>query len=202
MLKYVLALILMFGFICSVWFCISFFSAGSSETTPATQSASALGFSRQEESVATDPKPSRLAIPRINVDTILEHVGATSEGAVGGPVDPSRAAWFTLGPRPGEKGTAIVSGHFGWKNEIPAVFDKLSALQIGDPLYIEDQAGTVVTFVVWDIRTYELDSDDDYLDVFYSNDESSYLNLITCSGIWNEIEKNYPNRLVVFTKKE
>ncbi|MCX6738919.1 MAG: class F sortase, partial [Candidatus Parcubacteria bacterium] len=65
--------------------------------------------------------PVRIKIPKIRIDTTLERVGLASDGSVGIPSGPGNAAWFELSPRPGEKGNAIITGHFGWKNGIPAV---------------------------------------------------------------------------------
>jgi len=144
--------------------------------------------------------PIRLKIPKINVDTALEYVGLTPEGDIGVPTDPFNAAWYELGPRPGEKGNAIITGHFGWKNGISAVFDDLYKLTKGDKIYIEDETGTTTTFVVRESRRYVPKADASY--VFISNGENSHLNLITCEGVWNKDQKSYSKRLVVFTDKE
>lgn len=143
--------------------------------------------------------PTRLIIPRINVSASVEYVGLTADGAMAVPKGPSDVAWFSLGVRPGEKGSAVIAGHEGWKNDIPAVFDDLSKLQKGDEVYVEDETGATATFVVRDIRTYG--ENGNASDVFISNDGKAHLNLITCEGIWNAAKKSYSNRLVVFTDK-
>ena len=61
---------------------------------------------------AVEP-PRRLTIPSIGVDAGSEYVGLTADGAMGVPKDPSKAAWYSLGPRPGEPGNAVVAGHVG-----------------------------------------------------------------------------------------
>lgn len=144
--------------------------------------------------------PTRLEIPKIGVNSDLEYVGLTANGDLGAPNGPANAAWFDLGPRPGEKGTAIIDGHSGWKNGIPAVFDHLNKLEKGDKIYVVDNAGATVTFVVRESRLY--DPLADASKVFNSNDDKAHLNLITCEGIWNKSEKSYSNRLVVFADKE
>lgn len=142
----------------------------------------------------------RLNIPKINVNSAIESVGITSDGAMGAPKGPANAAWYNLGPRPGEAGSAVIDGHSGWFNGIPAVFDNLNKLQKGDKLYIEDKTGTITTFVVRESRSY--DPAADASEVFSSNDEKVHLNLITCEGTWSNTEKSYSNRLVVFTDRE
>ena len=141
-----------------------------------------------------------LRIPKIRVDAALESVGITSDGAMDVPGGPTHAAWFNLGSYPGEVGSAVLPGHFGWKNGIPAVFDHLDRLENGDKIYIEDNKGATDTFVVQEIRSF--DANADARDVFDSNDGKSHLNLITCEGAWNKMEKSYSNRLVVFADKE
>ncbi len=141
--------------------------------------------------------PIRLMIPKINVDASLEQVGLTAEGKADVPTDPSNAAWLDTGPRPGEEGTAVIDGHFGWKDGIPAVFDDLTKLQKGDQLYVEDDTGATLAFTVRSIRTYG--EHEDTSGVFGSSDGKAHLNLITCEGAWNTISKTYSKRLVVFT---
>lgn len=116
------------------------------------------------------------------------------------PKGPVNVAWFNLGPRPGGNGSAVIAGHYGWKNNIPAVFDNLHKLRKGDKIYIEDDKGSVISFVVREIRIYGKDGDAS--GVFYSSDGKAHLNLVTCTGIWNKAEKTRSDRLIVFTDKE
>jgi LPXTG-site transpeptidase (sortase) family protein len=146
------------------------------------------------------PLPARLKIPKLNVDAVVLSVGLTKDGAMGVPEGPTDVAWFDLGSRPGEKGSAVIAGHFGWKNNIPAVFDSLGTLKKGDLVSIEDETGTTTTFVVRELRTYG--ENQDASDVFDSNDGKAHLNLVTCQGIWNKNKKSYSQRLVVFTDKK
>jgi LPXTG-site transpeptidase (sortase) family protein len=144
--------------------------------------------------------PVHLTIPRIGVDAAVEFVSLTPEGAMAVPKGPANAAWFEPGPRPGEEGSAVIAGHFGWKDGIPAVFDDLHTLQKGDKIYVEDETGTTTVFVVRELRRYG--EYEDAPDVFSSSDGKAHLNLVTCEGIWNKSSKSYSKRLVVFADKE
>jgi LPXTG-site transpeptidase (sortase) family protein len=145
--------------------------------------------------------PVRFVIPKINVDATIEYVGVTSDGsAMDVPKKPADVAWFNLGPRPGEIGSAVIAGHYGWRNNVPAVFDNLRKLIIGDTVYVEDAEGATATFVVREIRTYTQQAD--ATDVFISSDGLAHLNLITCEGTWSKAQQSYSNRLVVFTDKK
>lgn len=144
--------------------------------------------------------PIKLKIPAIKVNSTIESIGLTLDGAVDSPVGPSNAGWYKLGPKPGEIGNAIIDGHSGWKDGIPAVFDNLYKIQIGDKIYIENGKGVTVTFIVRKIMKY--DPNITATDVFISSDKKSHLNLITCTGVWDSILKSHSSRLIVFTDKE
>ena len=185
-----------FGISIALLFC--FFSGVLIRVSSASPIRNDVILLKQEQATATFP--ARLKIPKIKVDAPVESVGLTTQGAMGAPKGPSGVAWFNLGPRPGEKGSAVMSGHYGWKNNIPASFDNLSKLRKGDKLYVEDTKGVITTFVVRELRTY--DQNQDASDVFGSDDGKSYLNLVTCKGVWNKAQKSYSQRLVVFTENE
>ncbi len=143
--------------------------------------------------------PIRLVIPKISVDAAFEYVGLTPQGAMDVPKSPANVAWLSLGPRPGEKGTAVVAGHYGWKDNIPAAFDILYKVQKGDNVYVKDAMGATATFVVREVRTYGVDQDTS--EVFGLGDGKAHLNLVTCEGVWNKATKSYSDRLVIFTDK-
>lgn len=108
--------------------------------------------------------------------------------------------WYAPGPRPGEVGSAVIAGHEGWKDAQPAVFDALHTLRPGDTLSVEDDTGVLTSFVVRDVQVYSRAGDT--WDVFGSTDGKAHLNLITCEGTWDPVQKTYANRLVVFADKQ
>ncbi|HEY8108482.1 MAG TPA: class F sortase [Patescibacteria group bacterium] len=145
--------------------------------------------------------PTRLRIPRIKVHAPIEHVGLTPDGAMDVPKEsPMNAAWYDLGPRPGDAGSSVIDGHFGTTDGSPAVFDDLRQLRTGDRIQVEDASGAKVTFMVRGFRTYQ--PEEDATSVFSSSDGRAHLNLITCTGVWNRTEQRYSNRLVVFTDRD
>lgn len=143
--------------------------------------------------------PVRFKIPKLNIDTSVESVGLTKDGAMDSPVGPMPVGWFNLGPRLGEIGSVVIDGHSGWKNGIPAVFDNLYKLKKGDKIYVENGKGVITTFMVRESRKYNPSAD--ARDVFFSNDGKSHLNLITCTGVWDPVAKSHSERLVVFADK-
>ncbi|MBK5215431.1 MAG: class F sortase [Candidatus Pacebacteria bacterium] len=144
--------------------------------------------------------PVRIKIPSIKVNAIVENVGLTLDGAVDAPVGPDNTGWWNGGPIPGAIGNAIIDGHSGWRNNIPAAFDDLKNLKKGDKIYVTSSTGITSTFIVRELKIY--DRNDEALDVFISSDGKSHLNLITCTGIWNVVEKGRESRVVVFSDLE
>lgn len=144
--------------------------------------------------------PVRLIIPNIKVDAPIEYVGLAPDGAMDVPKELANTAWFELGQRPGENGSAVIAGHYGWKNMERSVFDDLHTLRKGDKVYVEDDKGDILSFVVRDSRGYEPQADASA--VFGSNDGKAHLNLVTCAGEWDQVSKTYSERLVVFTDRE
>ncbi len=140
--------------------------------------------------------PIRLKIPAINVDAAIQYVGLTPTGAMGVPSNLVDTAWYNLGPRPGQKGNAVIDGHRSSRAWVPAVFDHLDDLRVGDYLTIEDDQGTIITFIVRENRTY--DPEEDASDVF-SQSDGIHLNLISCSGNWDKVQKSFNKRVVIFT---
>ncbi|MEO6508969.1 MAG: class F sortase [Patescibacteria group bacterium] len=142
--------------------------------------------------------PVRIKIPKMYIDANIQQLGLTKEGAMDVPTNSVDTGWFNLGPRPGEIGSAVIDGHLDAKNGAPGVFYNLNELIPGDKLYIEDQNGKSIAFMVRESRTY--DPKDDVPDVFNQTD-GKHLNLITCDGAWDKGERSYSKRLVVFTDR-
>jgi len=180
-----------------------FIPQNSIPTGSASVMENANTLQKQEQTISELPaspvgKPARFKIPNINVDAPVEYVGLTSDGAMDVPKGPDNVAWFNLGPRPGENGSAIMVGHYGrWKNGSGSVFDNLNKLVKGDKIYVKNDKDKTITFVVRAIKL--LDRKADATEVFTSDDGLAHLNLVTCEGVWNRSNNSYPERRVIFT---
>lgn len=143
--------------------------------------------------------PVRLKVPAIGVDSAIEDALITPDGRMDVPSGTKNVAWFALGPNPGEVGSAVIGGHYGFYqgNKGPTVFYKLDQLKVGEKIYIVDDKGGTLAFQVREIKLFDRNAD--ATDVFTSSDGLAHLNLITCEGVWNKIDDNYPLRRVIFT---
>jgi LPXTG-site transpeptidase (sortase) family protein len=149
----------------------------------------------------TQGYPTRLIIPKLNIDAGFQYNGLNSDNTLEVPSNIYDVGWFTGSARPGEKGVAIVTGHVAQIRASvvtkPGVFSSLYELSVGDTLSVTKDNGATVTFVVRAIRDY--DPTADATDVFTATDGGAHMNLITCEGTWNQAQLSYTQRLVVFT---
>lgn len=194
----VLLIAVSLGCVLFVALLLSFISKNSIQDGSALLVENVAALSNREQ--VTVGLPARLKIPAIHVDSTVISVGLTSDGAMDAPKGPAEVAWLNLGLRPGENGTAVIAGHYGWKNNKPAVFDNLHKLRKGDKIFVDDENGGTTSFIVREIRIYG--KDEAASEVFGSSDGKSHLNLITCTGVWDKANKTRSERLVVFTDKE
>lgn len=169
----------------------TFFASGSIQNDSALPNSNTTAVS-----VPSQGRPLRLKIPTLNVDAAIEDVGLTTAGAMDVPQRPNDVAWFNLGARPGEPGSAVLAGHRDWYNGKKAVFYDLHKLRPGETMSIEDDLGQSATFVVREIRVYDAKADAPKV---FAADAIAHLNLVTCIGAWNISKKSYSQRLVVFT---
>lgn len=161
------------------------------KTSTITHSQKVLGIKSQNESAK---QPVRLRVPAINLDANIQHVGVNASGEMDVPSNAVDVGWFHPGPSPGEKGSAVIAGHFDSENGQKGVFNNLDKLKTGDKLIVEDGDGKLTTFIVRGKRMY----DPGYADEVFSKNGAAHLNLITCDGVWDDTQKSYSKRLVVF----
>ncbi|HUQ85099.1 MAG TPA: class F sortase [Candidatus Limnocylindrales bacterium] len=143
--------------------------------------------------------PKRLAIPKIKIDTAVEAAGLDEQKKPILPDDPDNVVWYSLGTRPGNKGSAVISGHFDKVNGSPAVFWDLKKLDAGDEISVTDADGNEFSYSVIKKVEYEFDKVP-LQEIYAATSDKSLLNLITCSGTWNNKTKLYSTRTVVYAE--
>jgi hypothetical protein len=143
--------------------------------------------------LAASSPPTRIKIARIRLDAPVSALEAGS--GLAGPADPARAGWFTQGPAPGDPGPAVLVGHLD-SNRGPAVFWRLDQLRAGDEVFVSRADGSSVRFSVRKLARYSRSSFPDP-DVFGTR-TGPELRLITCSGRFNFLTRQYSDNLVVY----
>src|ERR1035437_9966375 len=69
--------------------------------------------------------PVRLVVVAIGLDTVIMPAGLTSNGDMDISDNPDEVAWYQLGTKPGQRGSAVIAGHYGWKDGHGSVFNNL-----------------------------------------------------------------------------
>lgn len=142
--------------------------------------------------------PVKLTIPKLGVIASVESVGMDKKGRMDVPKNADNVAWYNLGYKPGDKGSAVMAGHFDKVTGAPAVFYNIEKLEVGDKIIATDVKGKEITFAVTQINKYPYDSFP--LQEVFGTSTKRMLNLITCEGQWNSKTKNYSHRTVVYAE--
>jgi LPXTG-site transpeptidase (sortase) family protein len=142
-------------------------------------------------------QPQRLIIPRIKVSALVESVGKDPDGRMSVPFNAVDVGWYNLGVKPGESGQAVIDGHLD-TSVVPAIFQSLNRLKVGDIVQIIDSNGHLWTFQIYQVSSFP---DSQFpLETVFGPSLDSRLNLITCQGDFNQQTRNYSDRLVVFSR--
>ncbi len=142
--------------------------------------------------------PVRLVVPALNIDTAIDPVGVTPDGAMDVAHSYTEVGWYKYGPQPGEAGNAVIEGHLDTETSPQAIFYNLSSLKAGDTVTVVEADGKRITFSVTASVLYAYN---EAPTAVFGAASESHLNLVTCGGTWIKNKKTYDQRLVVFTKR-
>jgi sortase family protein len=157
--------------------------------------------------------PVSVSIPKLDVESELIDLGLNSDGSVQvPPVErPEIAGWYAGEKvdqdgdetKPGQRGSALIAAHVdgltptGGKGQ-PGLFAHLSTLVPGDEVFVEQEGGSRLRFVVESLEKFskpEFPGQRVYL-----ADDAIRLNLVTCGGAFDEQTGHYVDNVVAFTK--
>lgn len=142
--------------------------------------------------------PSEISIPAIGVRAEVESVGLDENQLMDTPDDYHATAWYNLGPRPGEPGSAVIDGHVDTPDGKPAVFANITALVPGDTISVSDGNGHSLAFRITHTESYP--TDEFPVSIVFGPSKVAKLNLITCGGTWDRSRATYTERVVVFSE--
>ncbi|MBG6064037.1 class F sortase [Micromonospora ureilytica] len=142
--------------------------------------------------------PTRVRVPRIDVDSPLTVLGLDRAGVLIPPTDFHTAGWYGGGPAPGDTGPAVLAGHLDSRRG-PAVFARLGELRPGDLVQVW-RGGQRLSFrVTGSLRTRK---DRFPTDVVYGPTPRAELRLVTCGGDFDRRRGHYVDNVVVFAVTE
>jgi hypothetical protein len=160
---------------------------------PVVRSGAALG------TLVPVGEPTRIRIPALGVDHPVVPTDVGSDGAVTVPVDPGTAGWVSSGPRPGERGPAILVGHVDSRTYGPGVFYGLRDLAVGDEVFVDTSLGAT-RFVARSVEQFAKDAFP--TDLVYGSTYGSTLRLITCGGSFDDSVRSYRDNIVAFLVRD
>ena len=137
---------------------------------------------------------TRIRIPSIGVDAVVEVKSVGSDGVMQTPSAPDVVTWYDFSSLPAGDGNAVFAGHLDYAGYGPAVFWRLGELQPGDVTEVYQQDGTILRYVVTAVRPFA--ATDDARGVIGSTGRPT-ITLITCVGVFDGEARSYDQRLVV-----
>lgn len=171
-------------------------------TVPATTNPPSTAPVRSGEIVSPASSvgdPIAISIPSIGVESVITPTGLLADGTIDVPADASVAGWFEPGPRPGERGPAVVMGHVDSRSQGPGVFYRLREIPIGAVVTIETTDGAE-RFVVRSVEQYP--KNEFPTERVYGGVREAELRLITCGGSFDASVRSYRDNIVAFLVPE
>lgn len=141
---------------------------------------------------APSAPPSRIQIPAIDVDAAVSPVDLRRDGRLAVP-EPDEAGWYRRTPRPGARGSAVVTGHVD-SARAPGVFARLGELSPGDRLGIAGEDGWSTVFEVRAVTRHPKAA---LPAALWRPDDRRILRLVTCGGRFDRSSRSYADNVIV-----
>lgn len=139
-------------------------------------------------------QPWRISIPSAGVNTEVNAVG-TRRGAIRVP-GIGLAGWWKGGPRPGERGRAVIIGHLDTARG-PGLFAKVPSLKPRTLIAVTDRRRVVHRYRV--IGSAQVQKDRFPTDQVYGGGRAPVLVLVTCGGPYEQGE-GYRDNVLVYAR--
>ncbi len=156
-------------------------------------------YSRPVAAPVAAEAPVRLAIPSLGVDAAVEWVGLDAAGNMASPADYDNTAWYEPGPRPGQRGNAVIAGHID-SAELGrrVVFGNLDQIAVGAEVWVTGEGGRQLRFIVQSVEVYPTENSP--RERIFGPTSDANLNLISCIGDFDPGSRSYNQRIVVYTR--
>jgi hypothetical protein len=142
--------------------------------------------------------PVGIRIDTIGVDAPVIPVGLEPDGGMEIPEDVQEIGWYSPGVRPGELGSAVLSGHVDSHVQGRGAFFELRQLGVDDLVTVTHADGTERTWRV--VAREQYAKDQLPIDqVFVWGGDREQLVLITCGGDFDRSIRSYDDNIVVYT---
>jgi hypothetical protein len=140
--------------------------------------------------------PVHLRIDRIGVDHPIVPVGLEPDGTMEIPEDVLELGWYEPGVRPGEGGSAVLSGHVDSRTQGRGAFFELGRLDVDDRVVVTTRDGSEQRWRVVARTRYPKD-ELPVEELFVWGGDDQRLVLITCGGDFDSATRHYTDNVVV-----
>ena len=147
---------------------------------------------------AADPK--KIIIEDLEIDNYIQNVGIDQNNQIAVPNNTHIVGWFVDSVRPGERGLSIMDGHIDLRpNSADAAFQNLNQITAGAEVRVIFGDDSEKRFRVIQVQDVSLE---DAGGALFSSlpGVKNQLNLITCSGVYDESVETFSNRVIVSTE--
>jgi sortase (surface protein transpeptidase) len=142
--------------------------------------------------------PRSIRIPAIGVSARVVALGLNPDRTLEVPRRWADAGWYTGGPRPGQRGPAVIAGHVDSMSG-PAVFYRLGELRRGALVRIRRADGSTVTYGVEGVERWPKNRFP--TGRVYGRTVRSTLRLITCGGAFDKATGHYLDNVIVYATR-
>ncbi len=162
--------------------------------TQASRTPAAVDSFRSTRTYQAVAPPVRIRIPAARVDSALERLDRAANGTIKVPRSPNTAGWYAKGPRPGQRGPAVILGHVDSATG-PAVFFDLAEVRRGDAVHVERSDGSTADFRVTGLVRVAKNSFP--TELVYAPTLEASLRLVTCGGTIDPKTGHYRDNVIV-----
>lgn len=173
--------------------------AAATEAAPATTADSPrLRAGELSGPLQHHPVPTMLSIPAIDADAPVVPVALEDDGSMEIPADVNVVGWYEPGVRPGEDGTAVLSGHVDSRSQGPGVLYDLRRVDVGDTIVTTGADGAARSWQVVARARYGK-AELPISEVFVRTGPPR-LAVITCGGEFDPATRSYSDNVVVIAE--
>jgi sortase (surface protein transpeptidase) len=178
-------------------------SATEPSAPPSGVAASLAASAEDPQSLPVpQPRPVKVEVPSVDIsgEVMLNGLGLDASGGhAEPPVDqPMLASWYNPGPRPGERGPAVILGHVNGGGQ-QGIFARLHQVQMGDRIFVTREDGSKIAFEAYRVEK-EIDKTKFPANEVYGKVDGSEIRLITCGGELDRKAHRYLSNVIVWAR--
>ena len=170
-------------------------------TPPAAGGADGAGSIAAAQQATAPPLPGyAVTVPALGVNrSVLVPLGLNPDHTIQVPplAQPTELGVYDHGPKPGDRGPAVILGHIN-AGGVDGAFAHLGALKPGDRVQVARPDGSTVTFAVY--KTATVPKTAFPTAAVYSDTPGPELRLLTCGGDLDRTAHNYLSNVIVWAK--